>query len=373
MPARCDGKMKKIYGWNYYCENILRENETYIKNSLEKKEESYLAFEMRDRGKVRELHQVDKSSGLYQLQNNLNKNLLSRIPLSKAAMGFVKRKSYQEYLRPHCGKRFHLRLDIRHFFDSVTEEQVVKSLEEFVQDEEIRINIGQITTLGDCLPQGAVTSPAMSNIVFRRIDQRILKYCQTIRKVKVERNVEYDDIIYTRYADDMLFSSDYLDFRKMLSFYKMIKHILLENGFHLNHDKTYMTEGEISLSGFVAGGKEHGCVVRLSRKRMSEINRVLNYFDKRGVMDGSPYQVDTKKVKDPQVVDKINALFSMEQFVQFNNKKSVINYLCGYRAFLITFLKAGNEQVPQLRALKRKIGNLEKLIDQCQEQWFGFE
>ena len=240
--------MKKIYGWNYYCEKILRKNESYIENSLEIKEKSYVSFEMRDRGKVREIHQVDRESGLYQLQNNLNKNLLSRIPLSKAAVGFVKGKSYQEYLRPHCGKRFHMRLDIRHFFDNVTEEQVVKSLEEFVQDEEIRINIGQITTLNGCLPQGAVTSPAMSNIVFRQIDQRILKYCQAIRTVKKERNIEYDDIIYTRYADDMMFSSDYLDFRKKLSFYKMIKYILLENGFHLNYDKTlklfFVKDGE---------------------------------------------------------------------------------------------------------------------------------
>lgn len=365
--------MKKIYGWNYYCEKILRKNENYIENSLEVKEKSYSAFEIRDRGKVRVLHQVDWESGLYQLQNNLNKNLLSRIPLSKAAVGFVKGKSYQEYLRPHCGKHFHMRLDIRHFFDNVTEERVVKSLEEFVQDEEIRINISQITTFNGCLPQGAITSPVMSNIVFRQIDQRILKYCQTIRTVKKERNIEYDDIIYTRYADDMMFSSDYLDFRKMLSFYKMIKHILLENGFHLNHDKTYMTEGEISLSGFVAGGDEHGCVVRPSRKRMSEINRVLNYFDKRGTMDGSPYQVNVEKVKDPQVVDKINDLFSTGRFARFGNKKSVINYLCGYRAFLITFLKGENDKTSQLKALKRKIGNLEKLIDQCQKWWFEFE
>lgn len=170
-----------------------------------------------------------------------------------------------------------------------------------------------------------------------------------------------------------MFSSDHLDFRKMLSFYKMIKHILLENGFHLNHDKTYMTEGEISLSGFVAGGDRYGCVVRPSRKRMREINGVLNYFDRRGVIDDSPYQVNVEKVKDPQVVEKINALFPREQVVRFNNKKSVIYYLCGYRAFLITFLKGENDQTPQLRALERKIGNLEKLIDQCQRWWFGFE
>ncbi len=363
--------MKKIYGWDYYCEKILWKNEAFIASSLAEKEESYSAFTIGDRGKTRVIQQVDQTSGLYQLQNNLNKNLLSRIPLSKAAAGFVKGKSYQDYLRPHCGKRFHLRLDIRHFFDHVTEEQVVESLKDFVQDERIRINIGQITTLNGCLPQGAITSPAMSNIVFRQIDQRILKYCQAVRKVKEGKQVQYEDIVYTRYADDMMFSSEYLDFRKELSFYKMIKHILMDKGFRLNHDKTYMTEGEISMSGFVVGGEAHGCMVRLSRKRMREINRILNYFDKRAKIEGSPYEVNEEKVKDFRVVDEVNALFPIGKIARFSNKKALMNYLCGYRAFLITFLKGENGLALHQRALERKIKNLEQLIDQCQSWWFG--
>lgn len=362
--------MKKIYGWTYYCEKILHKSEEFVNNSLEEKEESYSSFYIGDRRKRREIHQVDKTSGLYQLQNNLNKNLLSRIPLSKAAAGFVKGMSYQDYLRPHCGKQFHMRLDIRHFFDHVTEDQVKKSLEEFVQDKVIRVNIAEITTLNGSLPQGAITSPAMSNIVFRQIDQRILKYCQAIRKVKDGSGFRYEDIIYTRYADDMLFSSDYLDFRKELSFYKMIKHILMENGFLLNYDKTYMTEGEISLSGFVVGQEENSGNVRLSRKRMRDINKVLAYFDKRDYPDGSPYKVNIDKVKDYRVVGEVNALFPTGKCVRFNNKKAIVNYLCGYRAFLISFLKGENGQVFHQRTLERKIKNLEGLIDQCQKCWF---
>lgn len=366
-------QMKKIYGWDYYCERILRKSQLFIENSLAEKEKSYIVFDINDRGRERTICQVDKTSGLYQLQNNLNRNLLAKIPLSKAASGFVRGLSYQDYLRPHCGKRFHMRLDIYHFFDHVTEEQVVKSLEEFVQDEKIRENIGEITTLNGKLPQGAVTSPAVSNIVFRRIDQRILKYCQSVRKVREGKKFYQEDLIYTRYADDMMVSSDYLDFRRDLFVYRMIKHILKENGFSLNTEKTYMAAGEISLSGFVVGGKENGCSVRPSRKRLREINRILAYFDARREPDGCPYEVEIKKLRDPRVLDHVNQLYSDGSIARFSNKKSLINYLCGYRAFLITFLKGDQGQDSSRRALQGKIRNLEKLIDQCQRWWFDIE
>lgn len=358
--------MKKLYGLEYYYKNILKNTKTYITNSLLQKEESYSSFQREKKDGTRTIHGVSKTSGLYQLQNNLNRNFFLRIPLSSPAVGFVKGKSYQDYLRPHCGKRFHLRLDIRGFFDSISEEQVEESLEEFVQDEDIKKNIVEICMLDGCLPQGAVTSPALSNIVFRRIDQRILKYCQSIRKVKYDGKTEEEDIVYTRYADDLFFSSDSFDFCTRLEFYKMVRHILLENGFHLNHKKTYMTEGDISLSGFVVGSDVH-----LSRKRLREINQILNYFDKRAQIDQKKYEVDIKKLQAPNVLKELNQLVNTGIAVKFDNKKAFINYLCGYRAFLITFLKGDCKESSQIKALKKKVKNLEQIIDQCQKTWFG--
>ena len=360
--------MKKLYGLTYYYENILRSNDLYVLNSLLQKEVSYREITVKKKGGERILRPLDKSSGIYQLQRNLNRNFLQNIPLSWPAFGFVKGRGYRDYLLPHCGKKYHLRLDIRDFFGSITEEQVRESLEEFVQDDDIRDSIVQICTLDGSLPQGAVTSPALSNIVFRRIDQRILLYCQAIDKVKTEEKSYEEDIVYTRYADDLLFSSDYLDFSRQLSFYKMIKHILRENGLRLNYEKTYMTEGEMSLSGFVIGGDVH-----LARKRLREINEILYYFDKREVFGEGAYAVDEKKIKDKRVLNQVNRLVSEEKFVRFRNKKAFINYLCGCRAFFIAFVKGEEEETPQLKSLKKKIKKLEKLIDGCQKIWFGFQ
>lgn len=332
---------------------------------LDRKEECYQSFKKEKKHGVRILWSIDKGSGLYLLQKNLNKNFLLRIPLAMPAIGFVRGRSYQDYLRPHCGKRFHLRLDIQDFFGSISERQVARSLEEFVQDQDIIQNICDICMLEGSLPQGAVTSPALSNIVFRQIDQRILKYCQSIRKVRIGAEAKEEDIVYTRYADDMMFSSDYFDFGNQLSFYKMVKHILREHGFRINHSKTYMTEGEISLSGFVIGTDVH-----LSRKRLREINQILAYFDKRKEITGDAYEVDRRKIKDGDVLKRLNEERSERGFSRFINKKSCINYLCGYRAFLITFLKDNPEQTDSIKALEKKVRHLEQLIKQCQKIWF---
>lgn len=370
--------MKKIYGWNYYIENILNSSEENIKKALEEKNECYHTFERPKKGGVRVIDGIDKTKELYRLQNNLYKNFLSRIPVSLPAKGFINGLGYQDFLRPHCGKKYYLRLDIRHFFDSITKEQVKAGLEEFVQDEPsvknmIIQSMMDICLLNDHVPQGAVTSPALSNIIFRRIDQRILKYCQALRVIRDSSGRHEENIIYTRYADDMLFSSDFLDFRTQPRLYRKIGYILRENGFSLNREKVCSMEGQISLSGFVIGEDVH-----LSRKKLKDLNCLLHYFDKRIQINGSQYEVDLDKVQDEKVLEKVNQLFvywdddgkwSFRKY--FDYKLSLINYLCGYRAFLIEFLKVESAETAALEQMKKKIRHIELLIKACQKNWFG--
>lgn len=370
--------MKKIYGWNYYIENILNSSEEKIKKALEEKPECYHTFEQPKKGGVRVIHGIDKTKELYHLQNNLYKNFLSRIPVSLPAKGFITGLGYQDFLRPHCGKKYYLRMDIRHFFDSITKEQVKAGLEEFVQDEPnvknmIVQSMMDICLLNDNVPQGAVTSPALSNIIFRRIDQRILKYCQVLRVIRDSSGRHEENIIYTRYADDMLFSSDFLDFRTQPRFYRKIGYILRENGFSLNREKVCSMEGQIVLSGFVIGEDVH-----LSRKKLKDLNRLLRYFDKRIQVNEDKFEVDLDKVQDEKVLEKVNQLFLHQEDGEnrslrknFDYKISLINYLCGYRAFLIEFLKAGPAETAALKQIKKKIGHLELLIEACQMIWFG--
>ena len=105
-------------------------------------------------------------------------------------------------------------MDIKDFFPSITSEIIKDTfshLLSFDTDEEkekILELISEICTYEGVLPQGVPTSPVISNIVMTRIDQRITKYCQIL------------GITYTRYADDMLFSSNMFDFKTKKWFIK---------------------------------------------------------------------------------------------------------------------------------------------------------
>lgn len=98
--------------------------------------------------------------------------------------------------------RYYLRIDIDSFFDSITTKLLNETLSYYfkttdeVSNSTLLKNTVDLITLNDALPQGAVTSPVVSNIVFRQLDLRIKRYCDKL------------NITYTRYADDMLFSSE---------------------------------------------------------------------------------------------------------------------------------------------------------------------
>ena len=74
----------------------------------------------------------------------------------------------------------------------------------------------------DSLPQGAPTSPAITNIIMYDFDETVGAFCN-------EKN-----IAYTRYCDDMTFSGDF-DEKEIISF---VKNVLFKFGLHLNNRKT---------------------------------------------------------------------------------------------------------------------------------------
>jgi hypothetical protein len=375
--------MKKLYGYEYYIYKILELEKIsngldQLKNINETKEEAYNKFQIPKKSGKRDICSIDNTSILYIFQKKLNKNFLTKIPLSPAAIGFTKGNSYNDYLAKHIGKKYHMRIDIKDFFGSITEDHIRNNFIEFIQDKEIIDSIINICLFEEKVPQGAVTSPAISNIVFRKIDQRIIKYCQAIQKVHskeadivktrftnddtVNTRQNNEDIIYTRYADDLLFSSDFFDFKQCSCFYKMIKKILDYYSFKINTNKIYYSQGLISLSGFVVNNDIH-----LSRKKIKNVNSILYFFDKRSEYNSNKYEINKEKIKDPKVIENINAL-NLKNWngneVKFRSISQLVNYLCGYRAFLISFLKLDFPETDDIKIINKKVIKIERLVDE---------
>jgi len=79
-------------------------------------------------------------------------------------------------------------------------------------------------TYKGCLPQGGVTSPALSNILNRDLDTKISNVCKSL------------NVFYTRYADDLTFSSNNL--KKLREIRNNIEEILNSEGYRVNTKKT---------------------------------------------------------------------------------------------------------------------------------------
>lgn len=133
---------------------------------------------------------------LKKLQREILDNELSKVKCHKCAYGFVKGKTIWDNAKVHVGSGAVLNIDLKDFFPTITKEQVEKALVANGFDKEKAAYIADVCTYKGVLPQGAPTSPMLSNIVAKPMDKKIYTLCK-------KRGLKY-----TRYADDITISGD---------------------------------------------------------------------------------------------------------------------------------------------------------------------
>ena len=166
------------------------------------------------------------------VQKWILKEILEKIFVSEQAMAFVPNKNgLRENAERHKKNIFLLEMDITNFFGTITEQQVYTLFCNIGYNSKVAGILANLCTYNNYLPQGAVTSPYIANLVCYHMDARINGYCS--RK----------DIVYTRYADDLTFSSD----NRMLlnKIEKFIKYIVTDEGFTINDKKTRYLSNDV--------------------------------------------------------------------------------------------------------------------------------
>lgn len=136
------------------------------------------------------------SDDLKLLQRRVYKKLLLHLPVHPAATGFVRRRSIVNNALPHSNRPVVISLDLADFFPSISDRQVLKAWRAIGWNKESARILTNICTNDGRLPQGAPTSPAISNLTCRKLDVRLTAYMQG-KQVHGR---------YTRYADDLTFS-----------------------------------------------------------------------------------------------------------------------------------------------------------------------
>ena len=228
---------------------------------------------------------------------------------------FEKGKSIITNSQMHRNKKYILNIDLKNFFDSFNFGRVrgffIKD-KDFTVSPEIATVIAQIACYQGKLPQGAPSSPIITNLITRILDYRIVKIAKKYR------------FTYSRYADDMTFStnrelnSNKLRASKELdNFLTELEEVIISSGFEINPNKT-------RLSNNMQRQEVTGLVVN------KKINVKREYIKNTRAMAFQLYKDEAFEIdKKPGTINQLTGRFAfIFQIDQYNNyllyKKSLI-------------------------------------------------
>lgn len=216
---------KKLYGGKSHSITLKQLNyHAYPQNNPNR----YVQFQIpkKKKGEFRTI--TAPNAGLKTIQRCANALLLELYDAHPAANGFVPGKSIVDNAKVHLGQKYIYNIDLKDFFPSVTAGRIFACLQlpPFSFDKQTASLIADLCCDEGVLPQGAPTSPTLTNVVCSRLDWRLSKLARRY------------DLRYSRYADDITFSGMTNLFHEDGDFVKELRLYIEKEGFQINESKT---------------------------------------------------------------------------------------------------------------------------------------
>lgn len=255
---------------------------------------------------------------LKQVQKKINQHLQGVYSTIRphCSNGFILKPSKNEMqpniienAKPHVGKNYVLNMDIKDFFSSISSKQIFSIFRNapFDFNTEIAKALTFLTTFNNCLPQGAPSSPILSNFACLKLDQQLSDFA-------IKNNMSY-----TRYADDLTFSSNnQFTSEHIISIEKFLKH----EGFESNKKKFRIRSSNKKqiVTGLIVNDK-----VNVDRKMMRLVRAILYDLEKNGIKNAAAkhYKISAPPTfeQETKFIQKISGLISFIQQIRGKDDK----------------------------------------------------
>jgi len=224
---------------------------------------------------------------LKRAQRKISDDIVFHMPVDDGAHGFRKGRNCQSHATLHTGKKYLIRFDLSNCFQSIQWPQIFSlfralgysaTVSKYLTGicshrcyttEEIfkRIGVSDREKLKQRhLPQGAPSSPSLSNAVLIELDKRFSGLAKSL------------NLSYSRYADDFVFSGN--NRRNWRTFSALVGSICLEQGFVLNYRKTRFTQSNQrqKITGIVVNEK-----VNIDRRYYDQLKAILTNCIRYGI------------------------------------------------------------------------------------------
>ena len=153
------------------------------------------------------------------IQRTILRRVLAHLHAHPAATGFERGRSIVDHARPHVGRKLVVTMDVIEFFRTTTAERIDQYFRRVGWDAEAAAILTSWTTHEGGLPQGAPTSPRLSNLVNYYLDVQLT----TMARRRFAR--------YTRYGDDIALSFDRPTPRRVRGTIQCVRRILKAHGY----------------------------------------------------------------------------------------------------------------------------------------------
>ena len=213
-------------------------------------------------------------------------NILQPVELHEAAHGFRPQRSIVSNAQPHVASAVVINLDLQDFFPTLSYRRIKGVFKALGYSESAATILGLLCTEPDTekvtldgkayyvatgerhLPQGAPTSPALTNILCRRLDKRLVKLAEEL------------GFVYTRYADDLTFSAKQPDDCANISrLLRRVESIVAHEGFVVHPTKTRVMRqaSHQEVTGIVVNHKPG-----IDKDKLKRLRAVLYQIEKDG-------------------------------------------------------------------------------------------